>query len=245
MPVHPAKIWGGRGKPIITTPQAQGWNLVFNDEFDGATLDRTKWVDTFFTRRYGQPDELQYFAPDAFVFDHGILKIRADTRNLGGRLYTSGVISSDTHFEFQYGLIEGRMKVPRGQGFWTAFWLGNYFDYHNPEEIDTVEVLGNSTDTARFHVHYPTAPNSDGQNFVGADLANDFHIFSVEWQANYIRWYLDGVQRFEVTTYNHIPHVPLFIMLNLSVGGSYPGAPDPTTPFPSYLEIDYVRVYQR
>ena len=148
------------------------------------------------------------------------------------------------------------MKLPFGQGIWPAFWmLGNTGGWPQSGEMDIMEYIGKTPDTIYQTVHGPGYSGSKGigtLSVFGADsLKNDFHVYAVEWQPNDIRWYIDDQQVFEVTTaqipagtqwvYDH----PFFIILNLAVGGGWPGYPDATTTFPQQLQVDYVRVYQQ
>jgi beta-glucanase (GH16 family) len=144
--------------------------------------------------------------------------------------------------------MEMRAKVPKGKGLWPAFWAlppeGKW-----PPEIDVMEVLGHQTNTVHLHYHYNdstgTHRNSGGA-YTGPDLAADWHTYAVSWEPGAIRWYVDGVERRAAfTDARYIAAEPMYLLLNLQVGGSWPGSPDVTTPFPSDFEIDYVRIYQR
>ncbi|NET36169.1 MAG: glycoside hydrolase family 16 protein [Cyanothece sp. SIO1E1] len=221
-----------------------GMELVFADEFDGPQVDRRKWLTRYIDARtnYGN-QEAQYYVDDAFEFMDGCLRIRAEKRNVAGFEYTSGLLSSNTKFVFQYGYMEIRAKVPSGQGLWPAFWLLRQGPW--PPEIDVFEVLGHEPDTIHMSVHYEDS-QGNAQSTTGAyraaDFSKDFHIFAAHWTPTEITWYVDGVERYRIN--QNVPQVPMYVLINLAVGGNWPGYPDDSTPFPSYLDVDYVRIYQ-
>jgi beta-glucanase (GH16 family) len=155
-------------------------------------------------------------------------------------------LSQAPRFTFQYGYAEIRARVPAGQGLWPAFWLLPATHKSKPE-IDVMEILGDTPQITRMHVHYWDENGqraNDGQNWVGPDFSAGWHTFSVNWQANMIVWYVDGIERWRLTDVAAISHEPMYLLLNLAVGGDWPGAPDGTTMFPAVYEIDYVRVWQ-
>lgn len=225
-----------------------GWKLTFQDEFDGATVDATKWGNRY---KWGEAQinsELQAYVDDAFQLQDGILTIVGDKRSAtyAGQTfqYASGVIAS-VH-EQTYGYFEARLKVPAGQGMWPAFWLLGAVGTPGVNEIDIHEILGHQPSTVHMTVHwgtdYAAGHMSDGSDWVGPDFSTDFHVFGLEWRPDAIIWTIDGVERKRHTGAG-IPQVPMYVILNLAVGGTWPGAPDATTPFPGNYQIDYVRAY--
>ncbi|MCA9994319.1 MAG: glycoside hydrolase family 16 protein [Anaerolineales bacterium] len=158
--------------------------------------------------------------------------------------------------EFAYGRIEARIKVPHGNGLWPAFWaLGNdigQVGWPQSGELDIMEHIGREPANLYGTVH---GPGYSGANGVGGSytmpsgsLSDNFHIFAVEWETNAIRWYIDGINYMTVTP-NDVPgdwvfDHPFFLILNVAVGGNWPGSPDGTTVFPQQMLVDYVRVYQ-
>jgi beta-glucanase (GH16 family) len=217
--------------------------LVFSDEFDGPHLDTRKWDTQYWTGRTAPP-ELEYYAPDAFEFGAGTLRLKAERRHMGQMSYTSGMISSYRKFDLTYGYVELRGKIPEGRGLWPAFWLLTYGE-QPPFEIDVMEILGHEPQRIYTTMHYRDASGAnhdDGNDYVGADFSADFHLFAVEWTPDVIIWYIDGVERYRVT--EHVPQQPMYIIANLAIGGDWPGNPDATTRFPAYFEIDYIRAYQ-
>lgn len=220
-----------------TTP-----HIIFNDEFNIPRLDISKWTTELTWGRINPP-ELQYYTPDGFTFEDGALHIIANKTPLNGMEYTSGVITTHQSFQFTYGQVEARLRVPAGQGLWPALWLLDYNGSAN--EIDILEILGNQPDILYMAMHYPDS-NGESQNtmesYAGPDFSADYHIFSVDWSPTAVIWYVDGIERYRMT--DHVPTQPMYLIINLAVGGDWPGAPDDTTIFPASFDIDYIRVTQ-
>ena len=232
------------------------WVMTFSDEFDGTSLDLSKWATTYAGGGRTNNDELEWYVDNAQIVSNGTLKLVAKHESAhSGFPYTSGMISGHKSFSQMYGYFEIRMKIPAGKGFWPAFWL---LPLPNawPPEIDVMENLGHDTHTIYMTHHYATNyPNVGGGKggqhggaYTGPDYSADFHTYGVEWSATAIVWYFDGVERYRST--EHIPlagygFTGMYVIANLAVGGSWPGAPDASTVFPNQLEIDYIRVYSR
>ena len=219
-----------------------GWSLVWYDEFEGEAVDPSKWdvEDAALEKN----NELQYYTPEDVYAESGYLVLRSQKRRMGTRLYTSGLVETKGRFSQRYGWFEVRAQLPKGQGIWPAHWLlpeGGAW----PPEIDIMELLGHEPTKIYMTNHWGTWPDNrqDGQELEGSNFSSGFHIFAVEWTPERLRWFVDGVKRFETT--EHIPQVPMRIILNTAVGGDWPGPPDETTRFPQYHRIDYVRVYRR
>jgi len=230
------------------TGDKAGWTLTFQDEFDGATVDATKWVKRY---KWGEAQinsELQAYVDDAFQLQNGVLTITGDKRSASyaGQTfqYASGVLCS-VH-EQKYGYFEARLKVPAGQGLWPAFWLLGQVAAPGVNEIDIHEILGHQPSTVYMTVHwgtdYDAGHKSDGSSWAGPDFSADFHVFGLEWTPDAIIWTIDGVER-KRHTGEGVPQVPMYVILNLAIGGMWPGAPDATTQFPALYQIDYVRAY--
>jgi beta-glucanase (GH16 family) len=235
---------GGESQDGMDKP---GWTLTFNDEFDGTALDTTKWMDQYWHGRTHSNNEQQYYAPDGYEVSDGRLRFIAEQREMGGMLYTSGMVTSFESFAQQYGWFEIRARFPKGQGLWPVFWLLPATKEW-PPEIDVLEILGHETEKVYFSTHWSSVAAADNHQFktgdyVGPDFSADFHTFAVEWQDGLCIWYVDGVERYRSVA--GIPDEPMYVIANLAVGGDWPGMPDATTPFPSYMDIDYIRVYQR
>ncbi len=225
-----------------TPSEVPGWILVWQDEFKGNQVDTGKW-------RVENADldknaEWQYYSPDEVYLENGFLVLRSQKRDKEKRNYTSGLVETKDRFTQTYGRFEIRAKLPRGQGIWPAIWLMNAVGKW-PPEIDIVEMLGQEPDKVYMTNHFGTYPNNqlEGAPYVGLDFSKDFHTFTLEWEPEELRWYIDGVKRF--STKKNVPNVPFYIILNTAVGGNWPGYPDETTQFPQFHLIDYVAVYQR
>jgi beta-glucanase (GH16 family) len=225
-----------------------GWKLTFNDEFDGGALDLQKWTpnDPWGRERNR---ELQAYVPEAFEVRDGILRVKAEKREAAysgkPRSYTSGMMTTYRKFAQQYGRFEIRCRVPKGKGIWPAFWLlPDPLGW--PPEIDVLETLGHEPQKVYFTHHFrgeQRQRKSDGGSWNGPDFSAGFHEFAIEWTAERIVWFVDGVQRFQ--SEKSIPQTKMYLLANLAVGGDWPGAPDDQTPFPSAMEVDYVRAYEK
>jgi beta-glucanase (GH16 family) len=250
---------------VLPTPAASptyvwkgdGWNLVWSDEFDGPTIDPANWNFEVGGSGWGNA-ELEYYTkrPENARIENGMLVIEALREDYYGLKYTSARLISRGLREFTYGRIEARLKLPYGQGIWPAFWtMGSSGGWPYGGEIDIMEFIGKTPDTVYQTVH---GPGYSGAHGVGSHvtlsvetLKNDFHVYAIEWQENEVRWFVDAQEVFKVTpaqiptgtkwVFDH----PFFILLNLAVGGGWPGYPDATTTFPQQYLVDYVRVYQR
>lgn len=250
------------------------WQLVWQDEFDGADgakPDPLKWDFDIGGEGWGNA-EWEYYtdkAENVALTGNGALAItaraatpvQADTLPCwyGTCRYTSGRLLTRKRFEFAYGRVEARIKLPYGQGIWPAFWmLGDNIGaigWPHCGEIDIMENIGREPSIIHGTVHGPgySAANGIGSacQLSGEEaFRDDFHLFGVEWQPNEIRWYMDGNQYFRLTPHD-LPEGtqwvfdhPFFILLNMAVGGYWPGYPDETTVFPQVMLVDYVRVYQ-
>lgn len=241
----------------------EGYSLFWNDEFDGSTIDKSKWIHE--ENGYGGGNnELQYYtarSENSYV-ENGKLFIVGKKEEFTGpdgtRYYTSARITTQTTKSFQYGKIIARIKLPFGQGIWPAFWmLGiNFSQIGWPQcgEIDIMEMIGGGD--GKDNVTHGTLHWADnGHRYQGGStklssgiLADDFHEFTVDWNAEKIVWYLDGSPFYELDITDSSMsefHDHFFIILNLAIGGNWPGNPTPETVFPQEMVFDYVRVYQK
>lgn len=232
-----------------SAPPPTAWTMIWHDEFDGASIDTTKWrVEDI---HLNKNNELQYYAPDEVYLQNGNLVLRSRQRSYWGYDddgawrhfdYTSGLVETRNKFSTMYGRIEVRGKLPGTRGMWPAHWMlpssGAW-----PPEIDIMELLGHDPTRVHMSHHWGNWPNVQTftSSWVGPDFTQGFHTFAVEWWPDRITWLIDGVVRSASTT--NTPQEPFYIILNTAVGGSWPGNPDGTTVFPQYHEIDYVRVY--
>lgn len=224
------------------------WTLTFEDNFPGSSLDSSKWNTAYwFGNTNTGNNELEWYLPGNVTIADGRCSLTAKeetgVHNSITYNYTSGILSSHDKFYQTYGYFEASVKVPRGQGLWPAFWMLPQ-DHSWPPEIDIMEILGHQTYKTYSTLHYDSggAQQSSSSYSGGPDYSLGFHTFAVHWTASFIRWYVDGYLRYEVTA--NIPNKDMYLLLNLAVGGDWPGSPDGTTVFPSSYEIEYVRAYQ-
>lgn len=248
----------------MPTPTAEwdrvGWILAWHDEFDGSELNLKNWTFDIGGGGWGNQEWEAYTnRPENVRVENGMLVIEAreEPELIAGRNYSSARIKTQGLHAWQYGRIEARIKLPYGQGIWPAFWmLGddiNKKGWPAAGEIDILEFIGKEPDHIYATVHAPGYSGGDGVGsslVVSAEsLRDDFHVYAIEWAENEIRWYFDDQQHFKLTSQD-VPDQwifdhPFFIILNLAVGGRWPGYPNKTTVFPQFLSVDYVRVYQR
>jgi beta-glucanase (GH16 family) len=237
-----------------------GMTLSWSDEFNGDEINKDVWVFEEGTGTGGWGNnELEYYREVNTSFKSGCLVITAKRENFSGSQYTSSRIKTQGKKNFKYGRIDIRAILPRGQGIWPAFWfLGsniNTVGWPTCGEIDMVEMIGGNDreKTVYGTLHW----NSNGHvctcdkpgYTLSSGMFNDqFHVFSMEWTETYIKWFVDDVQ------FNVIDISPAglaafradyFFIMNLAVGGNWPGPPNENTPLPQYLVVDYIRVFQK
>lgn len=234
---------------------ATNWSLVWSDEFDGTSLNSSNWSAEIGTGSGGWGNnELQYYTnrTENLQVTGGNLVITARKENYGGMGYTSARIKTQNLRNFTYGKIEARIKLPSGQGLWPAFWMlgSNITSVGWPKcgELDIMERVNNNS-YVNGTVHWDANGQADyGQISDSLDFSQ-YHVYSVEWDSSYIRWFVDGAQFNEFYIANNTGNTEefqksFFILLNLAVGGNWPGSPNSSTPFPAQMFVDYVRVYQ-
>jgi beta-glucanase (GH16 family) len=243
----------GLGLALSPASASAGWDLSFRDEFNGSTVDAAKWTRTlrWGDRTLSGNGEKQCYLEANVTASAGFLALTAKKQAVtcpkinASYAYTSGAIASFDKFSQAYGYFEMRAKLPAGRGLWPAFWLlpqsGAW-----PPEIDVLENLGHEPTRAYQTYHYLSggAHVSSGSSSTGTNLSTGYHTFGVDWKPGLVVWYLDGreVKRFSGTA---VTATPMYLLANLAVGGYWPGNPDATTPFPSTMSIDSIRVYQR
>ncbi|MFZ0885216.1 MAG: glycoside hydrolase family 16 protein [Candidatus Acidiferrales bacterium] len=244
------------------------WTLVWSDEFnasDGSRPDPAKWKFEVGGNGWGN-HELECYTnrpENSFIHD-GNLVIQALKENFTGpdhvaRDYTSARITTQGLFEQAYGRFEARIKIPRGRGLWPAFWLlGNdigTIGWPASGEIDIMENIGKEPSMVHGSLHGPGYSGdrdytSEYKLPGGVHFADDFHVFAVEWEPKTVRFFVDQ-DLYATFTPTRLPtgmkwvfDHPFFIILNVAVGGDWPGPPDATTTFPQTMLVDYVRVYK-
>jgi beta-glucanase (GH16 family) len=240
-------------------PPAGVWRMVFNDEFDGATLKTALWGTCDFIQigdgcTGGAPGALSWHQPDDVLITNGLLRLRAQQRTVfdaqGGRHdVTSGLVTTKERFNFRYGYLEARVKMPRGRGMWPAFFTTPVRRRAHVPEIDIFELLGTDSTRVFMTYHFPDAAPPDHQiqsTFSDpADFANDFHTFGALWEPGLIVYYIDGVERWRVTDRVTDEHAQVALFLNVGVNWEDNNYLDETSIFPSFFDVDYVRVWQR
>ena len=229
------EIWNGQ----------RGWNVTGGPQWKGRIIRPGTMPFNYEIGWYADPTwELAKVNP--FVLRNGKLAIRAtpdEQVNYFDRFpYTSGMINSFRAFRHRYGYFEMRAKLARGRGFVPAFWLLPADSSYG--EIDIMEILGSNTKELYTTVHsYSTGRLvSTGKKTVIPDAAESFHTYGVDWQRDYITWYFDGERIFRAKTPDDL-HRPVYMILNLAVGGNWPGLP--ADGHSSSLTVDYIRVYSR
>lgn len=229
------------------------WKLVWSDEFSYSGLpDTSNWSnETGFVRN----NELQYYTSGRIensVVDGENLMIIGRKENYDSAGYTSASLTTDGKHSWTYGRIEARMKLPKGQGMWPAFWMlgQNVHQVGWPRcgEIDIMEHI-NSEDILYGTLHWYNNDHVSSGTRIPCEVSK-FHNYAVEWDKDSIRWFLDGTRYHGVCIKDSINstgefHKPHYVILNLAIGGSWPQNPDETTGFPDTVFVDYVRVYQK
>src|SRR5579872_3186295 len=255
------------------TPNSQsappGWRLVWSDEFnapDNSPADSSKWASETGGNGWGN-EELEYYTPrpENAIQQGGNLVIKALKEAYTGsdgvtRDYTSARLKTEGKFSHKYGRFEARIKIPRGQGIWPAFWmLGDDIDKRGwPKcgEIDIMENIGKEPALVHGTIHGPGYSGGQGLTAPYAlptdgPFADDFHVYAVEWEKKAIRFYVDD-HLYATRTPADLPkgtkwvyQHKFFILLNVAVGAGWPGGPDSSSVFPQTMLVDYVRVYKR
>ena len=235
-----------------------GMQLVWSDEFDGNEINNSNWTYDLGANGWGNQELQNYVASEdnAYVQD-GKLIIKAVSS--GSDNYTSARLKSIDLQEFEYGRVDVRAVLPVGQGIWPAIWMlgANYSEIGWPDcgEIDIMELIGNQPNRVHGTAHWGNDPSA--HQYLGSSIAlpsgstfdEEFHVFSIEWQEDEIRWFMDDQEYFSLAPGSVAPqnwpfNQSFFFILNVAVGGIWPGYPDETTLFPAFMAVDYVRVYQ-
>lgn len=237
-----------------------GRNLVWADEFSGTALNTSDWTFEIGTGQSGWGNnELQYYRAENTTLVNGNLVIEARQEGFGSAAYTSSRLITRGKKEFKFGRIDIRAALPKGQGLWPALWmLGSNFQqigWPACGEIDIMELVGHVPNRVHGTVHFGPSVNQRQERSASralsgnATFSDEFHVFSLEWEQDRIRWFLDGEQFHEITPADmggaaYPFNQPFFFIFNVAVGGNWPGSPDNTTMFPQRMIVDYVRVFQ-
>jgi len=240
-----------------------GYTLAWSDEFNGTSLDAGAWT---FESGDGCPNvcgwgnnELEYYTNNTnnLFFQDGKMIIEAKAEAFGGKNYTSARIKTQGKKTFKFGRIDIRALLPKGKGIWPALWLlpqdNVYGGWPRSGEIDLLELIGSEPAKAVGTAHYGPGPGSTyiSRNYsLSSGTFNDeFHVFSLEWKADQMKWFVDGtlystINKADLGANNYPFNEQFFFIVNLAVGGNWPGSPDANTVFPAWLIVDYIRIYQ-
>lgn len=244
------------------------WRLVWSDEFNGTSIDTSKW--SFEENALGgYNNESQYYTsrPENARVENGHLVIEARKERFTGpdgtRDYTSARLRTLNKGDWLYGRIEARIKLPYGQGLWPAFWMlptdNKYGKWAASGEIDILEAVNSNAaggNTMYGSLHYGGVDPNNVFTTIGytpaSSIVDNYHTYAVEWEPTEVRWYIDNVRHSVQNKWWSAggpfpaPFDQRFhVLLNVAVGGNWPGNPDASTTFPQRMEVDYVRVYQK
>ena len=243
-----------------------GYSLTWSDEFSGTEINADNWGYDIGGSGWGN-NELQYHTNRNAYLKEGLLVIRAQQEAYRGKNYTSSRLKTQGKQNFKYGRIDVRARLPEGAGIWPALWMlgENITDVGWPKsgEIDIMEMVGgnspqdkhpNGDRTAHGTMHWNNnglngsySPVNTGKSeILSTSLSEEFHVFSIQWDVNGIGWYIDDVQYSYKTINSTQPfREEFFFIMNIAVGGDWPGSPNSSTVFPQRMVIDYVRVFQK
>lgn len=251
---------GNTGAPTTgyTSPLTySGYSLTWSDEFDGDELS-SDWVYDIGTGGSGWGNnELQYYTDQNHLVSNGMLEIKAKKEPFNAQQYTSTRIKTQGIKSWKYGRIDVRAALPYGQGIWPAIWMlgDNITSSGWPAcgEIDIMEMIGGTglnDRTVHGTIHWEEnghAQYGDSKSLTSGKFADEFHVFSIIWNQTSIKWLVDNVQYNQITTSSADMsefQEKFFLILNIAVGGNWPGNPDGSTTFPQSMYVDYVRVFQ-
>jgi len=240
--------------PVGAPPPIPGlWRPILSENFSGTTLP-TIWHTCWWYSPRGCSNgssEGQWYLPQNVIVRNGYLSLVAEKRTITNVTmpgdsehdykYTSGMVNSEGGFQFKFGYVQWRAKLPVGQGLWPALWLLPA-DNSWPPEIDALEVVGDQPNVWTGTSHSASG-TSQGFDFKIAGLSRGWHTFGVDWEPGRITWYVDG-HAVAADVSAGVSDTPMYLVMDLAVGGSWPGYPNGTTPFPSSLEVSAVRVWQ-
>lgn len=248
------------GNGYFTPLEYEGYELIWNDEFNGNSISSSDWS---FDLGNGCPancgwgnSELEYYkSENAWVAD-SVLTIEAREEVVGSNSYTSARLKTQAKVSFQYGRVDIRALLPKGQGIWPALWMlgANIASVGWPKcgEIDIMEMIGGNgrENTVHGTIHFDNNGHvftGDGYTLSSGNFYNAYHVFSIIWDNSSIKWYVndnlyhqENISSPERSEF----HQEFFLLMNLAVGGEWPGYPDASTTFPQRMKVDYIRVFQ-
>ncbi len=239
------------------------WRLEWSDEFKGNKLDLKNWTRQILPKPYNEEWQQYFDRKENSYVENGNLVLKAihTSKVHGDKQYTSARLHTGGKKSFKYGKIAARIQLPSGMGIWPAFWMlganideiGGKTPWPQSGEVDILELYGYKDDAVvEANIHY----DAKGHRMMGAQsyklekgiFADNFHVFELEWNEKEFVWYVDGKAycRADITDKNKEEfHKEFYILLNIAVGGKWAGRPDATTPFPAYMYVDWVRIYNK
>lgn len=247
--------------------KADEWKMVWSDEFDQEAIDTSKWNFVTGGGGYGN-EELQNYTSrtENARIENGALALEARKEVYGGNTYTSSKLTTSGKGDWTYGKFEIKAKLPSGKGIWPAIWMmpsdeGMYGAWPASGEMDIMELLGHEPGKIYGTLHYGLPKGQSQASYTLPDngsFADDYHVFTMEWEPGEIRHYVDGIlyskmndwytkNQNEAAEYTYPAPFDrdFYLQLNLAVGGTWPGNPEDSTLFPQQMLVDYVRVYER
>ena len=252
--------YSGNDSGYVTPTSYPGYTLVWNEEFDGTSLNSADWNYETGGHGWGN-NELQNYRndPSNIRIENGRMIITARKEQFGGNAYTSARLTTQGKKEFQFGRIDIRAKLPKGQGIWPALWMlgSNISTVGWPAcgETDIMELIGHEPHKVHGTTHWGPQGSNTSTYRTGTytlqqgDFSDAYHVFSIIWVQDNIRFYVDdqlyhtvSISHVNPATYRH--NAPFFFIANVAVGGNWPGSPDATTVFPQSMYVDYIRVFQ-
>jgi hypothetical protein len=228
-----------------TASDLRGWRLTKEDDFDGPALNQALWTPTNW-----KPSK--FYDPSNVLVQNGLMRLQASAANRSAMAQTLG------KFSLTYGRVEASIRMPRGQGFWPAFWLQTTDVAHGDPEIDILEMwmtdaaddlYDEHTVSQNYHYQY-RGQKADVHSWVRSpvDYTKGFHRFAMEWEPGVVRWYIDGVKTKEYRNTGVVGRGPMYLILSLQIGHAHwiPGfGATPATPFPSSMDVDWLKVWKR
>ncbi len=243
-----------------------GYSLVWSDEFDSPSINMANWqYETGDGTDYGLPagwgnNELQLYTNrvdnSGIISDEELSALYIRASSTGQGQFTSAKMTTKNLFSMRFGRIDIKAKMPKGQGIWAAIWmLGSnidQIDWPGCGEIDIAEVIGNEPDKMYSTLHYTDSEHMHGEIQESYVLSNEtfndaYHIFSLDWTPENLTFSVDGVENSKVPVADDMKEFlrSFYLVLNVAVGGNWPGSPDNTTTFPQTMYVDYVRVFEK
>ncbi len=247
-------------KGYITPMEYDGYNLLWNDEFDGNSVNGTYWTFETGTGNGGWGNnELQYYTEQNATVENETLIIEARKEPVGSSQYTSARMVTKNKVSFTYGRVDIRALLPHGKGMWPALWMlgENFTSVGWPAcgEIDIMEMVGNDDNSLEKVVHGTIHYDDGGHVYSGGShtvtmstLVTSYHVFSLVWDETSIKWYVDDIlyHQESITAASRSEfHKDFFFIFNVAVGGNWPGSPNQQTIFPQRMKVDYIRVFQK